>query len=191
MKITYITHPDVVKDPDLPVPQWPLSDVGKRRMRGFLANRFIQDLTVLFCSTEQKAIDGAEILAQNLGLVAGVREGLGENDRSSTGYLKEDGFWPHVREFFAQPDISVKGWEPAAVAQARIVDAVRDVTSGQPSDAHIGIVAHGGVGALLYVSLLGEPISMNHGQPGQNGGSWFSFDPDTWKVLSGWETIDA
>ena len=34
MSLVYlITHPDVVIDPDVPVPQWPLSARGKERMK--------------------------------------------------------------------------------------------------------------------------------------------------------------
>ena len=31
--VYFITHPDVVIDPDVPVPQWPLSAQGKERMK--------------------------------------------------------------------------------------------------------------------------------------------------------------
>lgn len=31
--VYFITHPEVVIDPGVPVPQWPLSETGRRRMR--------------------------------------------------------------------------------------------------------------------------------------------------------------
>ena len=63
-----ITHPNVVISRDVPVPRWPLSDLGKQRMRAGLRQPWIRDVTAIYCSTEQKAIDGAEILAQHLSI---------------------------------------------------------------------------------------------------------------------------
>src|SRR5262249_27973892 len=39
---------------------------------------------------------------------------LGENDRLATGYLPRLEFEAAVDEFFARPQTSVRGWEPAA-----------------------------------------------------------------------------
>ena len=40
----------------------------------------------------------------------------------------------------------------------------------------IAVVAHGGVGALLIVRLLGQPISRRFDQPAAGGGNFFAFD---------------
>lgn len=50
-----------------------------------------------------------------------------ENDRSATGFLPPSEFESVADEFFAKPEVRVRGWEPAIDAQARIrseVDAV-------------------------------------------------------------------
>ena len=74
--VYYVTHPDVVVDPDVPVPRWPLSDVGLARMGRLLEAPWVPGLRSVFCSTEQKALDGAGVLARHLGIDArGARRG--------------------------------------------------------------------------------------------------------------------
>jgi hypothetical protein len=87
----FITHPNVVISRDIPVPRWPLSDLGRQRMRAGLQQPWIQEVTSIYCSTEQKAIDGAAILADHLSLGFERIPELGENDRSATGFLPPRG----------------------------------------------------------------------------------------------------
>src|SRR5262249_3840496 len=88
MKTVYfITHPEVVIDPSVPVPQWPLSAQGLARMRLLLRQPWVAQITAVYCSTEQKAVDGATVLAAHLGLPVSPVADLSENDRSATGYL--------------------------------------------------------------------------------------------------------
>jgi len=90
-------------------------------MRAGLRQPWVREITAIYCSTEQKAIDGAAILSEFLGLPYTEVEALGENDRSSTGFLAPDEFERVADQFFAQPTASVRGWERAADAQARVV----------------------------------------------------------------------
>ena len=56
MKTVYvITHPEVVIDPKVPVPRWPLSEKGIARMRGLLHAPWIKNVTAVYSSEEQKA----------------------------------------------------------------------------------------------------------------------------------------
>ncbi len=114
-----ITHPDVSIDPDVPVPRWPLSERGVERMRALLNQPWISDITAIYCSTEQKAIDGAAVLAKHLALPVRQVAELGENDRSATGFLPPDEFQATADQFFAHPHTSIRGWETAAAAQRR------------------------------------------------------------------------
>ena len=63
----YITHPEVVIDPGVPMPRWGLSSVGRARAEAFAARRLLPAGTEIFSSTEQKALDLAEILAAPIG----------------------------------------------------------------------------------------------------------------------------
>jgi broad specificity phosphatase PhoE len=195
MNIYLITHPDVIKDPALPVPHWPLSARGRARMAAMLARPWVRDITAVYCSDEQKALDGAEILAGHLGLTPVVVPELGEVDRSSTGYLPEAEHAAAARLLFERPDESVRGWETARHAQARFIRAaeaiVRGVIAREPgSGGDVAIVAHGAVGTFYLCYLKGAPISMAEAQPGRDGGHYYCFDAHTKELRHGWVRIE-
>jgi broad specificity phosphatase PhoE len=181
----FITHPEVTVDPDTPVERWQLSPTGIERAGRIRATCWDETVTQIASSTEREAIEAADILANETGLpVLRVRE-LGENDRSATGFLPPSEFEAVADEFFAHPEVSVRGWETARDAQRRIVAAVRNLTADPVRQT--AIVAHGAVGTLLYCDLTRQPISRSFDQPGQ--GSWFAFDPMTWTALQPWQRI--
>jgi len=184
----FITHPNVVVSRDLPVPRWPLSELGRQRMRAGLCQPWVKDIQAIYCSAEQKAIDGAEILASHLSLPLQQIEELGENDRSATGFLPPDEFERVADQFFASPQTPVRGWERAIDAQARIVRAVERIP---PSDGPIAIVSHGAVGTLLYCHLAGEPIARRWDQPPNGGGNFYSFSLLPRQAHSWWKPIDG
>lgn len=187
--VHFLTHPDVLIDPAVPVPDWPLSERGRDRMRAVLDQPWIAGIGSLFCSTERKARDGAAILAEALGLPVTELAELGENDRSSTGYLPKLEFEAMADAFFARPQESVHGWERAADAQRRIVAALDEVLRRAP-EGDIAIVSHGGVGALLLRHLQGQPISRAADQPAGQGGHFYSFTAGDRRLLHGWRSID-
>jgi broad specificity phosphatase PhoE len=172
---------------DVPVPRWPLSERGRERMRAGLRQPWIRELTAIYCSSEQKAIDGAAILAQHLGIGFEVVAELGENDRSATGFLAPEEFERVADRFFAHPETSIRGWERAIDAQARIVRAVEQIRAPGTT----AIVSHGAVGTLLYCHLAGKPIDRRWDQPPNGGGNYYSFTLSPPQVFSWWRAFDA
>ena len=191
--VFFITHPDVRIDPSVPVPEWPRNKRGRARMRAMAARPLIQGVRSIFASGERKARDAAELLAEGLGLGGyTIMNSLGENDRSATSYLPKQEFEATADAFFAEPQTSVRGWEPAADAQTRIIQAIELAVLQTFKQGDVVIVGHGGTGALLYCHLAGVPISRQHEQPPTNGGNWFAFDRTSRALLhAGWRSIDA
>jgi broad specificity phosphatase PhoE len=188
--VWFITHPDVAIDPEMPVPDWTLSERGATRMRAALALPWMAGLRSVWSSEERKAREGASILASALALPVRTMAALGENDRSSTGYLPRAEFEVVADAFFANPEHSVRGWERAVDAQQRIVAAVESVLADAPQ-GDVAIVSHGGVGALLLCHLTGQPISRKADQPATNGGNCLAFEREGRRLLHGWRTLDA
>jgi broad specificity phosphatase PhoE len=190
-RVYFITHPDVVIDPTVPVPQWPLSARGRSRMQRLLRRDWLRQVEAIYCSTEQKAIDGATLLSEATGIPFQAVAELGENDRSATGYLPPAEFDATVEAFFARPGESVRGWERAEAAQARIVGAVTRIARIAPGSGPLAVVSHGGVGALLLCHLTGQPISHTAEQPGRSGGNYFLCHVPGGTLIYGWRPIDA
>jgi broad specificity phosphatase PhoE len=188
--IIFITHPEVVIDPAVPVPEWPLSEKGRVRMTAFAADPVLGQVRAIYASTERKAMDGAAILGERLGLPFETDERLGENDRSSTGFIAPPEFWEVVDAFFARPDESVRGWETASDAQRRIVAAVRRIATECPVAGDIAIVAHGGVGTLLLAHLTRAADARPLAQPNGGGGCYFVIDRELFKAQGGWRVFE-
>jgi broad specificity phosphatase PhoE len=181
-----VTHPEVAIDPAVPVPRWHLTERGIARLRRFAADPALAGLRAVWASTECKAIEAAGILAGRFGLPVGVHAGLGENDRSATGYLPREEFERTADAFFANPGQSVRGWERAVDAQARVVAAVDDILSTH-AGGDLALVGHGGVSALLLARLLDVPVSRALDQPAP--GCVWSFDIATRAVREGWRVL--
>jgi broad specificity phosphatase PhoE len=199
----FITHPDVIIDPQKPIERWGLSPRGRERMTAGLAQPWLRSVGLVLSSSEQKALDGAEILVAALGVPQRVIQELGEYDRSSTGLLPPELFWQLVQQFFAEPEQSIRGWERALDAQARVLQAVRGAAAAWQArhDAErpdLAIVAHGAVGALLLAALSGAGISLEFDQPrppagsvpGSGGGNYFCFRLPGLELERGWRPFD-
>lgn len=184
--LRYVTHPQVAVDPAIPVPKWSLSELGRSRARALLQQPWLRGVGRVVSSDETKALETAGIVAAHLGLPCEVREGIGENDRSSVGFVPPAEFEVLANAFFAEPERSVRGWERAVDAQRRIARGLEDLLA--PSASDVVVVGHGGVGTLWYCYLNALAIDRRHDQPGQ--GHYFSVDLATRRAVHGWQPID-
>ena len=189
MIVRYLTHPQVMIDPDVPVMKWGLNELGASRVTRLIKSDRLSGTTYVVSSGEQKALDTARPIAAAIGCELDVRARTHENDRSATGYLPGPEFEATADAFFAEPDVSVRGWEKAVDAQSRIVGEVEEVLVG-PVGGDVLIVGHGAVGTLLYCHLAGLPISRQYDQTGGGGGCLFSFHINTRVPHSHWQTIE-
>lgn len=186
-RVIFLTHADVVVDPAVPVPQWPLSERGRARHAGF-CDEARAEVTSIYCSREVKALQAAEITGAALDLTPHPIAELGENDRSATGYLPKPEFEATADRFFANPDISIDGWERACDAQTRIVGAVQQVVAQAPEGTCL-IIGHGGTAALLRCHLKAISITRAEDQPPAGGGCWYAFGPDLASSPTDWSVI--
>lgn len=187
-QVIFLTHADVLIDPAVPVPDWGLNETGHARHSGFAQSPELSGVTAVFSSTERKAREGAAPIAARLNLDPSTHAGLGENDRSAKGFLPPDKFWLVVEAFFAEPDVSTRGWETACNAQQRILGATKDVIMDAPT-GDVVIVSHGGVGNLLRCALLGKRISRDEDQPHPKGGCWFAYPRNMDTAPTDWRAI--
>jgi broad specificity phosphatase PhoE len=188
--LVFITHPEVIIDPDQPIPEWPLNPTGRARMERFAELLAGRDVSAIHASTERKAMDGAAIVAERLGLSYRTDEDLGENDRSATGYIAPPEFWDVVREFFGHPHESIRGWERAVDAQTRIVNAVGRILREDETTGDIVVVSHGAVGCLLTAHLQQVEIGKESRPQHPGGGCFIVIDRDSFTLTQDWRAIE-
>jgi broad specificity phosphatase PhoE len=190
----YVTHPEVVIDPQVPTPRWGLSDTGRSRAEAFAARGLIPAGARIIASSERKAVETAEAIAAASAQSFESVAAFDENDRSSTGYLPPPVFEQYADKLFAFPADSVSGWETAHAAQTRIVAAVEQALRAHDPARPIVFVGHGCVGTLLKCHLAGRAIARAEDQrrmahPG--GGNVFAFSLPEMRLLSDWVSFEA
>lgn len=187
--VRYLSHPQVAIDPTTPVPSWSLNNIGRKRVAKLARSDALLGTKHVVSSAETKAIETATPLANALGCQLVVREAMHENDRSATGFLPRDEFESVADQFFARPFESIRGWETAIDAQARIVKEVCDCLA-HCVEGDVLFVGHGGVGTLLYCYLADVPISRTFDQGTGGGGCYYEFTPQLRKPPAGWKTLE-
>lgn len=190
MQLIFLSHPQVVVDPAVPVEHWHLSQAGRVALQQFLERNILPVPDMIWSSTETKAQETAALLGAYFNKAVQNHIALGENDRSATGFLPPAEFEQLADQFFAQPHHSVRGWERAVDAQARICTAVRDIMDAAAKVQHKNIIicGHGATGTLLYCALAGLPVSRHYDQPSQ--GHYWHYDDGAKQMLHHWRNIN-
>jgi broad specificity phosphatase PhoE len=193
MRALYVTHPQVRMDPNVPVPLWGLSDIGRQRAEAFAASGVVPRGAMIFSSRETKAMELADILAEKAGTLVLADHLMGENDRSATGFLPPELFEATADRFFAEPERSVDGWERAIDAQTRIVSTVTTALASVPRGTPAIFCGHGAVGTLLKCRVGSRAIARSEDQrsladPG--GGNCFTFDLVAGELYCDWTRME-
>ncbi len=163
--VFYITHPDVLIDLCRGGAGMAAECARSHPDARDADQSWVSGNVCVASSTERKAVDGAAILGAHLGLRPVTHPGLGENDRSSTGYLAKPKFEAMADAFFAHPEQSVAGWERAVDAQMRIIAAMRDLLRKPPRRATSPLWRMAGWVRFCCAIFLGSAISRAADQP--------------------------
>ena len=155
-----IRHGNVVREPEVASHAWRLSENGRSRTR-HLAHTQTTRPTRLVTSTEAKAVETGEILADVWGVPCTSSPNLHEHDRRGFPYLADKAdFEATIAQFFARPDELVLGNETAVQTLVRFRTAVISQIEKYPNDT-LGIVSHGTVMTLLisYYNAALDPFT--------------------------------
>jgi broad specificity phosphatase PhoE len=161
-KLLLIKHSKPLVNPDRPSDQWELGDEGRGRAAKLAEVLRPYALTEIVSSTEPKAKQTADVVAEALGLTCRTQDGLHEHDRRNVPHMDSREFISAIAQFFRQPRRLVLGSESADQAYKRFADAVDDIVQGSadgPGD--IAIVTHGTVISLFaYRRAQEDPFAL-------------------------------
>ena len=159
-KLILVRHSEPTIEPSVPASQWRLSEVGRLRCYA-LAERLTHfQPHLIISSTEPKAHETAQIIAETLGVSCEVAEGLHEHDRSNVGLLTREEFQAKVAELFDKPHLPVFGRETADQAHHRFAQAVQNLLK-RHHESNIVVVTHGTVLTLFVSRAVGlEPLPL-------------------------------
>ena len=158
--LIFIRHSQSYPNPDIPARKWELTDEGRRRCEPLAVQLAPYNLAVIITSTEPKAIETGELVAQKLGIPCRIMQNLHEHERETAPFFgTREEFVEAVARLFARPAELVFGEETAINAKNRFAGAVESALTAYPQE-NIAIVTHGTVLSLFASQFAGqEPIS--------------------------------
>ena len=153
-RLVLVKHSMPEIEPDKPASAWKLSKAGRRRA-GLLAARLKEfSPAVIRSSRESKAIETAEIVANDHGVPVEIVDGLEEHHRENVPFLSsKEEFEEAVERLFRCPDELVLGTETANQARDRFTAALDKVIGVGHTDSIV--VTHGTVMTLYVASIAG------------------------------------
>lgn len=159
--IYFITHPEIVPDPSIPISMWDYSSYGVARWQGIINKLWIKDIEKVYTSPEPRAKKAAQMLADSLGYSLHVLDALGPINRVSTGVLPNEDFSACALTFWEKPNESCRGWETAKDAQTRATNAVQRMLQDSKEYHHIAAVSHEDIVNLIICHFQGIPIEQH------------------------------
>jgi len=157
-KLILVKHslPEIV--PGVPWYEWHISAEGRRRCVPLADKLADYQPVAIASSTERKARETAEFVADRLRIPIEVTEGLQENDRTGLVFTSQEQYETQIAGFFHRSDELVIGRETASEALDRFSRAVEDFVSRHP-EGDLVVVAHGTVITLFVAAHSGsEPF---------------------------------
>jgi broad specificity phosphatase PhoE len=133
----------------LPAETWALSESGIQQARRLAELPFWREVQIICSSWEPKALQTAEIVAEQHSLPIEPILDLRELRRTE-GFVPD--YESAVREVLANPLKSYHGWEPAGEAQTRIMTAIERLLMLHEGET-LAVVSHG-LALTLYLAYL-------------------------------------
>lgn len=153
-RLVLVKHSMPEIEPDKPASAWKLGEGGRRRARLLAARLMEFSPAGIWSSREPKAIETAEIVADEFGVPVKIADRLEEHHRDSVPFLpSKDEFEGAVERFFHCPDQLVLGTESAEQARVRFVAAIKKAIEAGQADSIV--VTHGTVMTLYMASVAG------------------------------------
>lgn len=155
-KLILIRHSEVAIDPSKPHHEWVLSESG-RRLAVILAERLCTlqpDLIVT--STETKAIQTGQIVAQQMNVPVKTVDDLHEHQRRQMPYTSQPVFEENVAKFFNHPTELVFGSETAEQVYQRFKWAIGALLQ-KNGGKNLAVISHGTALALFVGRQTKQP----------------------------------
>ncbi len=138
-----------------PADRWGLAHLGQEQAQKLAAQPFWADVGLICTSLEPKAVQTAQIVAEQHALP--VEPSFDLHELRRTGPVAD--YTAAVDAVLSNPSSSVQGWEPAAEAQTRIVVAVERLLMLHERST-LAVVTHGLVLTLYLAFAMDQAPSL-------------------------------
>lgn len=152
--VVLVRHAEPLVDPHRNASGWILTDAGRDAARAIAPGLVDEHPDVVVASTEHKARETGEIIADALELPMRTHEGLGEQGRDGVPYVADrEVFLELVHQHFENPARVILGQETSHEAAARFGRVVAELGRDRPEACCPILVSHGRVMASYLASV--------------------------------------
>lgn len=151
----FLRHGKTKVDKDLPVSKWVLSEIGEDNSRKLAEGSDFDNIDLIFSSTEHKAFQTAEPIADKLNKEIIQLGGIAELNRDEGGHMEVEDYEENVRICLLHLNESVKKWEPAVNALERFTKQI-ELLDEKYENKNILVVGHAYTINMYFASLLRE-----------------------------------
>jgi len=144
MKNTYVLfrHALTTIDKTQPADKWVISEKGIKQVCKTIASGKFDDIDIIVCSTEKKAIQTAFYLSERIGKDIKLNPNFRELDRGDKFVKNKENYETLVWRTFNNPTESSFGWEKAKEALTRFQRGIKRLENSY-SNKKIFLVSHG------------------------------------------------
>lgn len=157
MRLHLVRHGPPRIDPQTPPHQWQLDGEAHDAVLALASSGVLPDDVPWFSSDEPKAVQTAELLADELSSEQDVEQVPGfREQRRPAGWIDDYAVRVH-RSLVREAEPSSDGWETSAETRERVTGAVREALG---ADDEAVLVGHGTAWTLLVSELTGAPVDL-------------------------------
>ncbi len=149
----FLRHGETKKDRNVPISRWILSDKGEQQAEELAQGDIFDDVDLIFSSTEEKAYQTAQPIAEKLGKKIIQLKEITELNRDKAGFMDPDEYEESVKYCLEHLDKSVHNWETANAALDRFSNKIEEIDKAYENQK-ILIVGHGFTINLYFAKLL-------------------------------------
>lgn len=150
----FLRHGETKRDKSIPISKWVLSDKGIQQVERLVNEDTFKEADLIFSSTEEKAFQTAQPIADSLGKEITQLAEISELNRDQGGFMEPEEYEKAVRYCLEQIDKSVHNWETATHALNRFTRKVEKLDR-QYENKKILVVGHAFTINLYFAKLLG------------------------------------
>ena len=154
-RLILVKHAKPLIDPARPAHEWVLTDEGRAQAARLAEALRAYAVGAVVTSTEPKAQQTGQIVADALGCSCCDASDLHEHDRSNVPVMPTRDFISTMALFFKRPSQLVLGRETARDAEQRFAGAIDDTMGAHPGRT-VAVGTHGTVLALYVATLTRE-----------------------------------
>jgi broad specificity phosphatase PhoE len=162
MKLYFFRHSQTIFEPEVPTPNWVLSEEGIEKAKLLSGDSKIMNIEIFYSSLQNKALETTVILAKPNRTPIKTHSGLAELTSITNAFIPC--YDETVRDLYAGKIKTINHGESLKEGRDRFHNTIEDIVHSEVGNDSIGIVTHGSILSLFASEYSGVAAYELHQQ---------------------------